>query len=404
MSLHSLMFGWEYPPLHLGGLGVACQGLVQGLLRNGIQVTLVLPHPNSDAEGEVTVLSPDGTTQTTIRIRSALRPYDTPGVYNMRLAGIPREHLDIYGGDLAAAIEEYTAASIEITRDVQPSVVHCHDWMTYEAGIRAASHHRCPLVTHIHATEFDRTHFHPNPWIADFELRGFLAADRIIAVSRYTKQILMEHYGIPADKIAVVHNGTSEHLIPQVDALQSSARLARHPIVLFLGRLVLQKGPRQFLDMAAAVHRHRQDAQFVMAGDGHMLPELMEYAVHLGLGDAVVFTGKVSSREVSALYKAASCFVMPSLSEPFGLVALEAAAHGTPVILSKQSGVAEVLDHAFHVDFWDTEKMADCVLTILREQPLAEQLRSEAPRVLSHLTWQKQAGIVRSIYEQLTQS
>lgn len=399
MSLRTLMFGWEYPPLHLGGLGVACQGLVQGLLKHGVDVTLVLPHPNAAAEAELTVRSPGG--MSTLRVASLLQPYDTSAIYDVRLADIPRECSDIYGKDFGAAVERYTSASVELTRDADPHVVHCHDWMTYEAGARAAKHHHVPLVAHIHATELDRTHFRPSNWIYDFERRGFLAADRIIAVSGYTKRMLVEHYGIPPEKIAVVHNGASEHLQPQAPVLHAETGRKRPPMVLFLGRLVLQKGPRQFLDMARIVHERRPEVQFVVAGDGHMLGELIDYALKLHLDNAVTFAGKVSGKEVSTLYQKANCFVMPSLSEPFGLVALEAAAHGTPVVLSKQSGVAEVLGAAFTVDFWDTEKMADCVLTVLREKPLAMQLTSEASRTLTHLTWLRQADVVRSIYEQL---
>lgn len=402
MSLHSLMFGWEYPPLHLGGLGVACQGLVQGLLRNGVKVTLVLPHGNKTAEHEVTVLSTDDASASTIGIPSILQPYDTPGSYDIRTENISREECDIYGGDIAGAIEKYTSASVRVSENITPDVVHCHDWMTYGAGARAARHHRVPMIAHIHATELDRTNFQPNGWIYGFEKRGFEAANRIIAVSNYTKNVLTKHYGISADKIAVVHNGTSEHLTPQaVHGMVSRHGKRNAPMVLFLGRLVLQKGPKQFLDMAKIVHQSRPEVQFCVAGDGDMLPEMISYAIDQGLAECVLFTGKVGSREVSELYNRAACFVMPSLSEPFGLVALEAAAHGTPVVLSKQSGVREVLDHAFQVDFWDTEKMADCVLTILREKPLALQLRSEASRAVTHLTWQHQAEVVRSIYENL---
>lgn len=405
MSLHALMFGWEYPPLHLGGLGVACQGLVQGLLRNGVKITLVLPHTNKNAEREVTVLTTGNSSAATLSVPSMLQPYDTHGSYDIRAGNISREDCDIYGGDIAGAIEKYTAASVDISKNLAPSVVHCHDWMTYGAGVRAAQYHRVPLVAHIHATELDRTNFHPNRWIYGFEKRGFEAANRIIAVSRYTKNVLTEHYGIAPDKIAVVHNGTSEHLTPQADfGMHSRHGKKDHPMVLFLGRLVLQKGPKQFLDMAKIIHRKHPEVQFCVAGDGDMLPEMVTYAIDQGLSQCVLFTGKVGSREVSELYNRAACFVMPSLSEPFGLVALEAAAHGTPVVLSKQSGVREVLDHSFQVDFWDTEKMADCVLTILREKPLALQLRSEASRAVTHLTWQHQAEVVRSIYENLIQA
>jgi glycosyltransferase involved in cell wall biosynthesis len=176
------------------------------------------------------------------------------------------------------------------------------------------------------------------------------------------------------------------------------------PLILFLGRLTVQKNPWQFLEIARVIHKHRPDARFVMAGDGPMLASLIDRSCSLKLQDRMIFAGKVSNPEADALYAAADCFVMPSLSEPFGLVALEAIAHGTPVIVSKQSGVAEVLSHAFKVDYWDTALMADCILTILREEPLARQLRAEAPKILQRLTWKNQAGHVQSIYQNLIRS
>jgi glycogen synthase len=400
MPLHTLMFGWEYPPNHSGGLGVACQGIVRGLLRNGVQVTLVLPHNVVEREEHLCVLSPSEDLCSVVTVPSLLDPYDDLITFEERVhtASIPREMNHLYGPDLGQAVENFTALSVAMTKDVAADVVHCHDWMTYEAGIRASRYHGKPLVAHIHATEFDRTDFHPNEWIAGRERHGLLAADKIIAVSQYTKNILTSHYGIPPGKIAVVHNGHDQAPVASGHTLLSRRISGKHPLVLFLGRLTVQKNPCQFLEVARRIRDRRPDVQFVMAGDGPMLSLLIDRACELGLSDSVIFTGKVHGREVQALYRAADCFVMPSLSEPFGLVALEAIAHGTPVVVSKQSGVAEILDHAFKVDYWDADLMADCILTILREEPLASQLRSEAPRVLRKLTWKNQAQRVEAIY------
>ncbi len=400
MSLHTLMFGWEYPPLHSGGLGVACQGLVKGLLKNGTQVTLVLPTSNITAsEGEM--LRGPADEMPIIRfVKSTLRPYEGLDEYASRMHfEVAGENIqDLYGPDLGEAVERFSQMSVHMTQDVNADVVHCHDWMTYGAGVRASQYHRVPLVAHIHATELDRTDFHPNQWIADRERAGMLAADRVIAVSQYTKNIITKHYGIPADKVTVVHNGHDQHhVIHRVP----SDTLKRPPLVLFLGRLTVQKNPWQFLQIARAIHDTRPDVQFVMAGEGGMLQGLIDEACTLGLSDCVVFTGKVKREEATALYKQANCFVMPSISEPFGLVALEAIAHGVPVVLSKQSGAAEVIDHAFTSDFWDTERFADCILTILREKPLAQQLISEAPRVLQRLSWKNQSGAVMNVYNDL---
>ncbi len=410
MPLHSLMFGWEYPPLHSGGLGVACQGLVRGLLQNGIGVTLVLPMEGTSEES-VRTLHPTGPLPDIRIVQSNLQPYEGPADYVRRLAasggiGPDKGPLrgkpdDLYGPDLEAAVERYTAQSVMLTRDVRADVTHCHDWMTFEAGMHASKHHDIPLITHVHATELDRTDFQPNTWISRIERLGMLAADKVIAVSRYTKSMLVDHYGIPADKISVVHNGHTVTAASRQPKAAPQAGKQKDPLILFLGRLTVQKNPWQFLEVAKHIHDVRPEAKFVMAGDGPMLGELMERACALGIGDSVLFTGKVPTTDISALYRKADCFVMPSLSEPFGLVALEAIAHGVPVVLSKQSGAAEVIEHAFKVDFWDTEKMADCILTILREAPLSRQLSNEAPHILQKLTWGNQANMVRSVYENL---
>ena len=399
MATHSLMFGWEYPPLHLGGLGVACQGLVRGLLHHGVRVTLILPH---EAEtDDVEVRFPADEFIEKLHVCSMLEPYSTFESFEAKIRTVPKNKQDVYGSDLGEAISNYTEMSIAMTEDLNPDVVHCHDWMTYEAGRRAARHHNVPLVTHIHATELDRTNFSPNQFIYNREKAGFEEADRVIAVSNYTKNILINHYGIPEHKIAVVHNGSLD-LPPSHEFLQSKLEQKKqHPMVLFLGRMVTQKGAVQFLEMASVVHKIRPDVNFVMAGDGHMFGELVDLSCQFGLQDNVIFAGKIGSREVKTLYEQADCFVMPSVSEPFGLVALEAIAQGTPVILSRQSGAAEVIEDCFRVDFWDTDMMADCVLTVLREESLAHQLRSYAPRVLEKLTWQNQASHVQSLYNNL---
>jgi glycosyltransferase involved in cell wall biosynthesis len=406
MALRTLMFGWEYPPHHSGGLGVACQGLVRGLMKNGVQVTLVLPHNQGLAEGDMDMRFPTDEMRELIEVESILQPYDTFESYEARLniTNLPRESGTLYGPDLGQAVHAFTEMSIAMTKDVQADVVHAHDWMTFEAGRRAAAYHGIPFIAQVHATELDRTNFNPDPWIAERERQGILAADQVIAVSQYTKNLLCTHYGVSPDKVTVVHNGHDQQVSNTQPILTAKYGNTKHPLVLFLGRMTVQKNPMQFIEVAKRVHDIRPEVQFVMAGDGGMLNELVDRACEVGLGESMIFTGKVQGKEIDALYKRADCFVMPSLSEPFGLVALEAIAHHTPVIVSKQSGVAEVLDHAFKVDFWDTDMMADCLLTILREEPLAEQLKSEAPRVLTRLTWKNQASKVSSLYRNMIQS
>ncbi len=398
------MFGWEYPPAHLGGLGVACQGIVRGLLHHGATVTLVLPHSAGTEDG-ATILSPQ--IQVTdsgqiITVPSALQPYDGFGAYETRLSEMTLEDdgiSQLYGSNLGQEVDRFTSIAVDMTKHVRPDIVHTHDWMTLEAGARAAKHHGKQLVAHVHATELDRTEFKPNPWILRREIAGLKKADHILAVSGYTRDLLVKEYGIKDDKITILHNGTSEP-----HGLHRSDHAKQHPLVLFLGRLTVQKGAGYFIEAAKRVSEIRPDARFVVAGEGYMLPELIRKACAMGLGDRIVFAGKVTSDEAKKLYRKAACFVMPSVSEPFGLVALEAITHGAPVILSRQSGAAEVVHNALLVDFWDTDKMADCIVTVLREPALGKEMRAQTPRILTNLTWHRQAGKILSVYNNILRS
>jgi glycosyltransferase involved in cell wall biosynthesis len=248
----------------------------------------------------------------------------------------------------------------------------------------------------VHATELDRTEFKPNDWIYRREQAGLRKADHVIAVSSYTRDLLVREYGISRDKITVVHNGAFTTRSSRIDLTESTRK---HPLVLFLGRLTVQKGVEYFLKAAQVIAKLKPEVRFVIAGDGYLLPRLIEQACSMSLEDRVIFAGKVTSAEAEMLYARADCFVMPSVSEPFGLVALEAITHGAPVVLSRQSGASEVVHNALTVDFWDTDKMADCILTLLREKPMVLQMRSETPRILKNLTWNKQARKLISVYK-----
>ncbi len=405
MSMHSLMFGWEYPPAHAGGLGVACQGIVRGLLHHGAQVTLVLPHDQAREDG-VGIISPthEQWQSTLIKIPSILQPYDCPEIYGERLELLESsiKHgngiQNLYGHNLGEEVERFTSLAVEMTKNVNPDIIHSHDWMTIEAGRLAAKHHRKPMVAHVHATELDRTEFNPNEWIYQRERFGLQQATHVLAVSNYTRNLLIKEYGISPDKITVLHNGTfdSPHEVHRAE------RNKKHSLVLFLGRLTVQKGALHFLRAAQKIVAINPDVRFVIAGEGYLQNELIQNAYEFGLANNVIFAGKVKSSEAKKLYAKADCFVMPSVSEPFGLVALEAITHGAPVILSKQSGAAEVVHNAMTVDFWDTDKMADCILTVIREKPLADQMRTETPRILKNLTWNNQSGKILDTYKRIT--
>lgn len=391
------MFGWEYPPVHCGGLGVACQGIVRGLKANGAHVTLVLPHDAASEDG-VSILTPsDLGAAGLISVATRLHPYDSAETFAARIAtqqGDPALR-ELYGTDLGEAVERFTASAVRLTKNVPADIVHTHDWMTLGAGVRASRSLRKPLVAHVHATELDRTEFHPNAWIYAQELKGLQAADHVLAVSSYTKNLLVREYGIRADKVTVLHNGafaTPAHNRP----IEKHGK--RHPLVLFLGRLTVQKGVTYFLHAARKIADHRPDVRFVIAGDGYLLPQLIAQSCDMGLADRIIFAGRVSNAEARQLYRKADCFVMPSVSEPFGLVALEAITHGAPVVMSRQSGAAEVIQNSLVVDFWDTDKMADCILTVLREEPLRRAMHSQTPRILRNLTWERQAGKIIAAY------
>lgn len=400
MSLHTLMFGWEYPPESCGGLGVACHGIVRGLLHHGARVTLVLPHDATSEDG-VTILSTSGGSCSII-VPSGIRPYDSFSTYASRIGvdGSEDNISQLYGDHLGEEVERFTAVAVELTRNVRPDIVHTHDWMTLEAGVRAARYHRRPLVAHVHATELDRTEFKPNAWILKREIAGLKKADRVIAVSGYTRDLLVKEYGIDADKIVVLHNGS----FATGRTTRSFDAPRRHPLVLFLGRLTVQKGATHFIRAARAVLDHQPGVRFVVAGEGYLLPQLIAQACASGLSEAMLFAGRVTSHEAKKLYERADCFVMPSVSEPFGLVALEAITHGAPVVLSRQSGASEVIHNALLVDFWDTDKMADCILTVIREKAIVDEMRSQTPRILSNLTWNKQGGKILSEYRSLIQA
>lgn len=404
MPIHTLMFGWEYPPAHCGGLGVACQGIVKGLMHHGAKVTLVLPHADGIEPG-VDIISPleEHVRNSVISIPTLLQGYDSHDTYEQRYKHLSESTFtetgigELYGRDLGTEVERFTALAVQMTKNVSPDIVHTHDWMTIEAGVRASEHHDKPLVAHVHATELDRTEFRPNAWIYKRERLGLRKAHHVIAVSNYTKDLLVREYGIKADKISVVHNGAfhaPQRVMPNNDG-------KKHPLVLFLGRLTVQKGAQYFLKTAATITKTRPDVRFVIAGDGYLLPQLIEQTCAMGLEDRVIFAGKVTSAEAEKLYARADCFVMPSVSEPFGLVALEAITHGAPVVLSRQSGASEVVHNAMIVDFWDTDKMSDCIMTLLREQPMVAQMRSETPRLLKNITWKRQAAKVLSVYKNL---
>lgn len=375
------MFGWEFPPHHNGGLGVACQGIVDGLNDHGVSVHLVLPDGGATAASQEKVHDRLHIT----RLPADLVPYAMPGSKGNRT---------LYGQGMFTEVERYASRAEDIARDSEHDVIHAHDWMTYPAAIAAKKVSGKPFVAHLHAMEHDRTGDNPHPLIAQIEARGLTEADTVIAVSEFTKRKIVEHYRIDPLKIAVVHNAVTRTF--------SSGHVAdfagERKYVLFLGRITLQKGPEYFLRAAAKVLSVEPETNFLMAGEGDMLPEALRLSIELGIVNRVFFCGFLRGRDIDRAFREARAFVMPSVAEPFGIAALEAIAHGVPVIVSKNAGVSEVIRSMLRVDFWDVDAMANAIVMALRHQPLHGTLSTGASRELDHLTWKRQGERIKEVY------
>lgn len=300
-----------------------------------------------------------------------------------------------YGSDLVGDAARYARLAVRLAQGRRFDVVHAHDWLTYPAGIAVSRLAGVPLVVHVHATEFDRSGGHVNQQVFEIERAGMHAADRVIAVSALTKSICVNRYAVPEDKIAIVYNGVDR----ESGQPRSGDRIASdEKIVLFLGRITLQKGPEYFIEAARRVLEKVPNVRFIVAGSGDMALRMIEMAAALGIEDHVLFTGFLRGRDVERIFRMADCYVMPSVSEPFGIAALEAISHDVPVIISKQSGVAEVLTHALKVDFWDTEEMANKIAAVLKYPPLSQTLKGHGDLELRRLTWDGAAARCVGVY------
>ncbi len=383
-----LMFGWEFPPFQAGGLATATVGLVKGLLRNQTDVTLVVPFPAEDSPlPRLKLVSADGPAQEQLvvhRIPSPMTAYGGAAEYQevySTIQGKARGATAVYGADLFQEVERYASLGAGIAAREPHDVIDTHDWITFAAGIAAKKVSGKPLIAHIHATEFDRAGDGANPDICQREWEGMTAADRIVANSHALKRVCVERYQLPASKIDVVHWGIDgdgfESDVPRetpftVPSPRGGGR--KVPIVLFLGRVTWQKGPEYFIEAAGRIARHVPEARFIVAGQGDMLPRLMHRSAELGIAGRVHFTGGVQGRDVHRLYRMADVCVMPSVSEPFGLVALESLRNGTPCIIPRTAGVAEAVSNAFKVDFWDVDAVTDQVVALLRYPELRAEL------------------------------
>jgi glycosyltransferase involved in cell wall biosynthesis len=396
------MFGWEFPPYKSGGLGTACYDLTKGLARNGVKVTFVMPVAPEGAKADFVKLIGANNYAKNIKlieVDSTLAPYQTAEQYEEDYAPVSAK--GVYGRNIFAEAKRMARIARAVAKREKHDVIHVHDWMTYEAGIAARKVSGMPLVAHIHATEFDRTGDNPNPHIAHMEYAGLKAADVVIANSNFTKRNVMRHYKIPEHKIRVVHWGIEEDK-PDYHINYRSALGKNAKIVLFLGRVTLQKGPDYFIEVANNVLKFEPNTLFVIAGDGDMLPRVIHRAHELGISDKVIFTGFLKGEEVHKAFQMADLYVMPSVSEPFGLVALESLKNRTPIIISKQSGVSEVLRHCIKTDFWDINRMTDAIVNVLRHPALHEELRENSNAEVRKFNLDEPARKVRDVYHEVS--
>ena len=399
MNKPIFMIGWEFPPHNSGGLGVACQGLTRGLATIGQPVVFALPQvlQGGGSIKKTQYAHDQGHLMEMSLVNSRLQPYwrQQKSAKNGKILSDSQvfdmvEESRRYGDVVAEVAKEYPKAPL----------LHAHDWMSIPAGIKAREKTGKPLVVQIHSTEFDRSGGgEPNHAIADVEWQGLDQADKIVAVSGYTKQLIVDKYNISADKIEVVHNGIDPN--PEYHSKPLLQFLRDKPLILFLGRLTIQKGPEYFLAVAKKVLQKEKQAIFVLAGQGDMYQSLLISSAFQGLSSSVLFAGFLRGKEKMNLYKRADVFVMPSVSEPFGISALEAALANTPVIVSKNSGVIEVLPHAYPIDFWDVDEMAHTILELIEKPEVRSQQAAQVRQEAESLKWTKMAHRMRSIYDEL---
>jgi len=300
-----------------------------------------------------------------------------------------------YSGDLLGMAERYARFAVDATKGLEFDVIHAHDWLTYPAGLAIAKLSGKPLVVHVHSTEFDRSGEHPNQQVYNIERRGMHGATRAIAVSMLTKNVCINRYGVNGAKIDVVYNGVD--LDPAGAGVQPIH--SKDKIVLYFGRITMQKGPEYFIQAAKKVLEHMDDVKFVVAGSGDQAARMIEMAAAMGIGHKVLFTGFLRGRDIARVFAMADLYVMPSVSEPFGIAPLEAMSHNVPVLISKSSGVSEVLMHALKVDFWDIEDMADKIIAVLRYPPLSRQLVEHGAFEIRGINWDGAATRTARVYE-----
>ena len=412
-SLRVLMFGWEFPPFNTGGLGIACEGLVKGLSDLEIKVNFVLPKKvdgislNANPFFYKFIFASDSkiNLKNNLKIKivdSLLTPYITSREYQTAYEKslISGDKKSIYSYNLFEEVLRYGQFATEIALEEDFDIIHAHDWLSFPAGIEAKKATGKPLVVHIHATEFDRTGGNVNQQVYEIEKQGFQEADKIIAVSNFTKNKIIEHYGINPQKIIVVYNGVTQIDTSSIKNSLNGLKRTGQKAVLFLGRITIQKGADYFLKAAKKVLEKNQNVFFIVSGTGDMERQIIEETAAMGISDKVLFTGFIKNEDKVEIYKMADLYVLPSISEPFGLTPLEALNCGTPVLISRQSGVSEVLSHCLKVDFWDIDQMANKILAVLEHSELKKELQNNGGQEVEKFNWYDVAQKCIQVYKE----
>ena len=418
-----LMFGWEFPPHIAGGLGTACYGMTKGLAHAGVDVLFTMPSASGDEDqSAVKIINASDVAVYDschnvdeflskvqfLRVGSNLHPYIDPEDFTDLVEKEQKFQSDEfkfyfrqkykfsgkYGKNLMEEVARYAMVAGAIAAENQFDVIHAHDWLTYLAGIAAKRVSGKPLVIHVHATEFDRGS-NVNPEVFRLEKMGMEEADKVITVSNLTRNIVINKYGIDARKVVTVHNAVDFSGRSHIDV----TRGVKDKVITFLGRITFQKGPEYFIEAAAKVLKMYPDVRFVMAGSGDMMNRCIRHVARKGIDDRFHFTGFLRGDDVQKMFALSDVYVMPSVSEPFGISPLEAMKSDVPTIISKQSGVAEVLKYAIKVDFWDIDALADAMYGLLKYPNLSKMAIEKGREEVDTLKWDSAALKVKKVYE-----
>lgn len=423
-----LMFGWEFPPHIAGGLGTACYGIVKGLAHNGVETMFVMPSASGDEDKSAAdiINASDVPVEITdtmnvddfldkvqfVHIGTNMVPYLDPEEFHTLVEedrkrqvrdftvnyGHTYKFSGKYGSNLMEEVARYAmvGGTIAMTHKDEFDVIHAHDWLTYNAGIAAKRLSGKPLVVHVHATSFDRSSDNNiDTRVYEIEKRGMEAADKVITVSDLTRNIVITKYGIDPAKVVTVHNAVDFSGRSEVKVDKG----VKYKVVTFLGRITFQKGPEYFIEAAAKVLKRCDNVRFVMAGSGDMMNRSIRQVARLGISDRFHFTGFLRGNEVQKMFALSDVYVMPSVSEPFGISPLEAMRSGVPSVISRQSGAAEVLKYAFKVDFWDVDAMADEIYALLQYPALSQFASKFGYDEVNTLKWNNAAAKIKSVYE-----